>query len=74
MQQSSRIIIWIGLWIIATCLVIALTTTLGNAPSTFAAALGAIVLIAWIVISIESKCFTNIHFKKSNSKPNEKVS
>ena len=65
MKQSSNRFIKLTLWFIAACLVVALVDELFNAPSTIAAISGLLILAAWIVITMESACFTKIHFKKS---------
>lgn len=54
----------ISMWVLSTILVVSLICTCLNEPNTLMAIVGFILAIAWITVSIKTKCFTYMPFNR----------
>lgn len=54
----------ISTWFLMTLLIISLICTCLNEPSTLLAIVGFIFAVAWIAVSVKTKCFTHMPFHR----------
>ena len=54
----------ISAWVLVTLLIVSLICTCLNEPNTLTAIVGFILSVAWIAVSVKTKCFTHMPFHK----------
>lgn len=59
-----RKFIQISAWVLVTIFIISLICACLNAPNTLLAVGGFIMAVVWIVLSIKTKCFTHMPFRR----------
>ena len=64
LRRNPKKLLLIALWIVTTFLVLSLCFTGLNAPDTIAAIFGFLGIATWIIISINTDCFTDWTFIK----------
>lgn len=74
LRRNPKKLLLVALWIVTTFLVLSFCFTGLNAPNTITAIFGFLGIAAWVIISINTDCFTNWTFiKLIKNKKNEKI-
>lgn len=71
-NKHLKMFVQISVWLILTLLVLDFSFTLINTASTMSAILGTAILIVWIVITVNTNCFTAASFKSKLFKHKQK--
>lgn len=73
MDLNNKEIAKVSFWLVSSLLIIELILVMVNSSSTVLNILGLLLMIAFITISLKTKCFMNFNLRKNKKNKNNKI-